>query len=208
MATVNTQTVNLAARMSLASAAPAVDDLVKQIQSDKADIRAKAWQYAYIAGAGAIKPLASLMVGGELEIGRAAARAIWEIVHHAGRPGADVERKSVVDELVALCGAADQPPAVRREVLWMLSELGGSEVVDTVAARLADAELREDARMVLERIPGDKSLAALKAALSAAPAEFKLNVAQSLRSRGVPVPGLPCAKLKPTKSTNVKPAGR
>jgi hypothetical protein len=59
----------------------------------------------------------------------------------------------------------------------------------------------------LQRIPGDKSLAALKAGLAAAPDDFKPNIAQSLRQRGEEVPGIPCAKLVPSRKTNVKPAG-
>jgi len=70
---------------------------------------------------------------------------------------------------------------------------------------LSNSELREDARMVLQRIPGRRSLAALRAGLKAAPKDFKINIAQSLRQRGVRVRGLPCVKLVPTKKTNVKP---
>ena len=53
--------------------------------------------------------------------------------------------------------------------------------------------------MVLERIPGDASLGALKEALKAAPEEFKPHLAQSLRARGVDVPDIPCRKLVPAK---------
>ena len=70
---------------------------------------------------------------------------------------------------------------------------------------LSNKELREDARMSLQRIPGRQSLAALKNGLKTAPEDFKLNIAQSLRKRGVKVPGLACVKLVPTKKTNVKP---
>ena len=130
-------------------------------------------------------------------------RELWNIVRHSGRPDAAQERRSVAGQLVGLLGK-DSPTSARRELLWMLSEIGGDESVDAVAARLADAQLREDARMSLQRIPGDKSLAALKAGLKAAPDEFKPNLAQSLRRRGVTVPGHSCQKAVPTRQTSVK----
>jgi hypothetical protein len=86
----------------------------------------------------------------------------------------------------------------------MLSEIGGRNSIEPIAALLSDRELREDARMVLQRIPSRTALAALKAALEAAPDDFKLNIAQSLRQRGEEVPGLDCIKLVHTKKTNVK----
>jgi hypothetical protein len=59
--------------------------------------------------------------------------------------------------------------------------------------------------MSLERIPGKKTIAALEIALKKAPEDFKPNIAQSLRQRGVKVRGLECVKLLPTKQTKVKP---
>lgn len=194
---------------TVAEATPpaAVTDLIKQLQSDKEEIRAKAWQHAFIAGPQAIRPLAELMAKGELEVARAAKRSVWKIVRHAGRPGADEERNQVVHELIALLGD-EQPDRVRVEAAWALSEIGGDECVEAIAGLLGKDETREDARMVLQRMPGEKSLGALRAALERAPEEFKINIAQSLRQRGVQVSGLPCQKLTPTKSTGVRPVGR
>jgi len=90
----------------------------------------------------------------------------------------------------------------------MLSEIAGDDAVDVVSPLLSDADLREDARMVLQRLPGDRSLAALQAGLKSAPEDFKPNIAVSLRQRGVEVSGFPSAKLVPTKRTGIKPAGR
>ncbi|MGQ9651455.1 MAG: HEAT repeat domain-containing protein [Phycisphaerae bacterium] len=108
-------------------------------------------------------------------------------------------------ELLTLC-ESEQPAAVRREVLWMLSEIAGDEAVGAIAPLFANADLREDARMSLERLPGEKSLAALKEALKSAPEDFRPNIAVSLRQRGVQVADYPSAKLVPTKATQVKPA--
>ncbi len=182
----------------------AVGELMAGIRDDNAKVRTEAWQSAGEVGAAAVKPLARVMSNKELEVARAAKRGLWKIVRHAGRPGAGNEQRAVVGKLVELLGD-EQPVPVRREVLWMLSEIGNRRSIKPIAALLSNRELREDARMVLQRIPTRNALAALRAGLKAAPEDFKLNIAQSLRQRGVKVRGLPCVKLVPTKKTNVKP---
>ena len=181
-----------------------VDDLIAAIKDKNEKVRTEAWVGAGPRGAPAVKPLAALTTHQDIEVARAAGKALWKIVRHVGRPGADDEKKAAVAELLALLGG-DRGAAVRREVLWMLSEIGGDESVDAMAALLGDAELREDARMALQRIPGDKSLSALRARLEAAGEDFKINIAESLRARGVEVPHLPSRKLVPCRQTLVKP---
>ncbi len=182
----------------------AVSSLLTDIKSDNDDVRTAAWLRASDVGTAAVGPLAVLVAEQPMEISRAAKRGMWQIVRQSGRPGADAERAAVAAALVDLLNDS-QPLELRRDVLWMLSEVGGDDCVEPVAALIASGDLREDARMTLERIPGDASLAALKSALDTVPDEFKINIAQSLRQRGVEVPGLPCQKLVPTKSTNVTP---
>ncbi len=181
-----------------------VADLITKIRDRDDKVRAQGLLDAAKVGAPAVKPLAAVMSDPDFEVARAARRGLWGVVRHVGRPGADNERKPVVSELVALL-ADNQPMPVRREVMWMLSELGGDESVEPVAGLLSNAELREDARMVLERLPGRKSLAALQRGLQTAPPDFKSSVAESLRVRGVRVPGVPSRKLVPTRKTNLKP---
>jgi len=167
--------------------------------------RAAAWQQAAAFGAPAIKPLAVLLDDPNSEIPRAANRALWVIARHAGRPGAAAEAKAVVSELVALLGTGSL--AVRREVLWMLSELAGNQAIKPMAALLTVPDVREDARLALQRIPGAQATRVLRAALAAAPEDFKPNLAQSLRARGETVIGYPSQKLTPVKQTSVgKPA--
>jgi HEAT repeat protein len=196
--------VAVAARKSGAAQEKAVDELIAKLKDKNDEVRAEALLSAGEVGASAVKPLAKVMADEDVEVMRAAKRALWKIVRHAGRPNARDERRAVAAELIGLLGD-DQPTSVRREVLWMLSEIGQRKSVNEIAALLSNKELREDARMVLERIPGRQSLAALEDGLKAAPEDFKLNIAQSLRKRGVKVSGLPCVKLVPTKKTNVKP---
>jgi hypothetical protein len=88
----------------------------------------------------------------------------------------------------------------------MLSENGGDGCIEAVSALLADAQVRDDARCALQRIPGDTSLAALKDALNTAPEPFRFAVAESLRKRGQTVAGYPTKKLVPALSTQIKAA--
>ena len=180
------------------------EELIAQIKDKDDKVRAAAWIKADEVGAPAVKPLASAMTDGDFEVARAAKRGLWKIIRRAGRPGADEEKKAVVKELIPLTKDGQAVP-VRRETMWMVSELAGDEAVAPVAAALTDKELREDARMVLERLPGDKSLAALKAGFEAAPEEFKPNMAHSLRVRGVPVSGYPSARMTANRKTTVEP---
>ena len=182
----------------------AMDELITKLKDKNDKVRAEALLSAGQAGAPAVKPLAKVMADKDIEVSRAGKRALWKIVRHVGRPGADNEKRAVVAKLGELLGVG-QPVSVRREVLWMLSEICGSESVDAIAALLPVEDLREDARMVLERIPGRESLDALKGELKVASNDFKLNIAQSLRKRGVRIRRLNCVKLVPSKQTNVKP---
>lgn len=182
-----------------------VDALIAAITGKNDDERTKAWFNAGSAGVAAIEPLATVMTAHHGEAALAAKRALRQIARYAARPGADNERLSVVTAVATLLNDDALSDATRSEALWILSEIGDDAAVEPVASLLRDEVLREDARMALERIPGNGSLAALKAALEAAPDGFKPNLAQSLRQRGVDVPGIPCVKLVPTKKTAVQP---
>jgi hypothetical protein len=175
-----------------------VNRLIKRLRSSNAETRTEAWQSAGDIGAPAVQRLALVMTDEDLEVARAGKRAMWQIVRHTGRPGAPRARMAVVGKLCGLLGA-DQPVSVRREVIWMLSEIGGQRAIRPLAELLSDEHLREDARMALERIPLPRAVQALKAGFEIAPEEFKQNLAQSLRKRGVKVDGYPCQKLVPTK---------
>ena len=181
-----------------------VDGLIAGIKDGSDKVRTEAWLGAGEAGAPAVKPLAKVMTNDNLEVARAAKRALWKIVRHTGRPGANKERRAVETELTGLLGD-NQPVAVRREVLWMLSEIGARNSIKPIAGLMRNEELREDTRMALERIPGKRAVTTLKAAFEKAPEDFKPNIAQSLRKRGEEVAGYPCKKLVPTKKTDVKP---
>ncbi len=208
MNTNNLKTASLAAAAAtIASVAPAaeqpsVDELIANLKSADDKVRGPAWQGAAPYGAPAVQPLAATMTDDNFQVARAAKRALWKIVRHAGRPGAAAEAKAVETALLPLLGKA--PSSVKREVLWMLSEIGGNAALEPMAGLLTDREVRDDARCTLQRMPGDASLATLKQAFAVAPEDFKYNLADSLRARGEKVAGYPSKKLVPTKQTTVK----
>lgn len=196
--------VGVVAQTAATALGQGVDELLAGIKSDSAEKRTETWQSAGEVGAPAVKPLAEVMTDDELEVARAAKRALWQIVRYTGRPGANRERRAVETELTGLLDR-NQPVAVRAEVLWMLSEIGARNSIRPISRLLRNENLREDARMALERIPTKRAVTVLKAAFEKAPEDFKLNIAQSLRKRGEEVAGYPCQKLVPTKKTDVKP---
>jgi hypothetical protein len=201
-----TKTLPAIAALS-AGASPGADqpppaDFLARMKSKDDAVRGPAWQGAAPLGAPALEPLAGLAGDADSEIARAARRAMWKIIRYAGRPGAAAERAAVETALLALLKSGSAP--VRREVVWMLSEVGTDTAVGPLAGLLSDPDLRDDARAALERIPGPACLAALRSALVAAPADFQPALADSLRARGEKVASPPSRKLVPAKQTTVK----
>jgi len=180
----------------------AINKLIADLQSGDDAVRGAAWQGAAPLGAPAVKPLTGMMAHQDFEIARAAKRALWRIVRYSARPKADKARKAVQMELVFLLQTTPVP--VRREILWMLSEMGDSHAVGLIAIWLRDDAVREDARCSLERIPGSKATHALGDALKNAPEDFRSALANSLRARGRKIKGYPSQKLVPTKQTSVQ----
>lgn len=191
----------------MAETSKAVKNLVTAITKGDDAKRGAAWQAAHEVGPAAIPALAEVMDHDDFEVARSARRAIWKIVRHAGRPDACDEKTAAVAAILPLI-AAGQSRRTRAEALWMLSEIAGDEAVEPIAALLDDAEIREDARCALQRLPGSAAVSALmRAALGEEEIAFKTALVASLRARGVEVAGVPCQKLVPTRETSVKPAG-
>lgn len=190
-------------------ASPSSDDLTLQallegLKQPDPEVRTGTWRRAPEVGAPAVQPLVELMGHENSEIARAAKRGLWHMVRHAGRPGAEEERAALETELDRMI-QVEQAVAVLRELLWMVSEIGTDRSVPTIAALLSREDTREDAKMALERIPGDRSLEALKQAIQSAPEGSRPSIAHSLRVRGVEVSGYPSKKLQPSKKTEVQP---
>ena len=181
-----------------------IQGLIERIKSPDDAISGAAWQSAGPCGAAAVQPLAGLMAESDFELARKGKRALYLVVRQAGHPGAAGESRAVERELIVVLGSS--PSEVRRQVVWMLSEIGSARAVGPMAALLTDKALREDARCALTRLPSRAAVRALKAAFATAPEDFKPALAESLRVRGEKVEGYPSRKLVPTAQTTVVPA--
>ncbi|MBI3910288.1 MAG: hypothetical protein HY320_05065 [Armatimonadetes bacterium] len=159
-----------------------LQEFLEKIQSSDASVRYAAWRSAGPVGAPAVVPLADLMASADKGVVKAAQGALQGIVHYAARPGAREEARSVSAELLKVA-ASSRPTRVRAEALHWLGFVGDQRAVLGIALLLGDAEVRDEARMALERMPGRAPRRALQQALETAPADFKPNLQQSLSNR-------------------------
>jgi HEAT repeat protein len=160
-------------------------EVLKDVQSQDMNDWYKATQEAGALGHTAVKPLAELMKLDDRTKGRAAMLSLQAVVNTAAAPGNEAEKKLVAAELVKVASATSYPRMVRSDALYFLGLIGGPEDVPGISKLLADRMIREDARMALERIPGDESLQALRKAESSGATDFRKNIAQSVHNRGL-----------------------
>jgi HEAT repeat protein len=183
-----------------------LDQLIQDIQSEDHNVRAAARDQAGKIGAVAVRPLGEIAAGDNFEIARAANRAIQNIVYFAGRPGAEAEAAAVAAELLGLLDESN-PTQLRKDALWMIWQIAGEQATTRVAACLRDPEIAEDARMALERLPGQGATAALQAAFEIASEEDRPALAYSLGMRGITVEGAADLRLKGVKQSTYVPEG-
>lgn len=185
-----------------------VDKLLTQLQSRDPEERTQAWLAAGPLGAKAIPQLMELIMKCEaevaelkaqgknkelaypLEVGRAAKRAVWKIVRTVGAPDAAPEAKQAVEEVLIGYIRAGLPDQLRRDVLWMLSEIGSDRTVRAIVdlpGILQDTAIRDDARACVQRIATPYAIEMLKLGLEEAQDDFRLAIAESLRVLGVAV---------------------
>ena len=77
-----------------------------------------------VTDAASAASLAARLADKDFEAARAAKRKLKTMVYHAGRPGAEAERAALIRALLPFLNA-EHPAAIRREVLWLLAEIGG-----------------------------------------------------------------------------------
>lgn len=161
---------------------------LENLKSLNADARAEALRVAGPMGGAAIVPLVEMMAGPDKGAARAATQAMHCIAHYSARPGArPYEARAVSIQLLnaARTTGVTRPRMVRSEVLEAVGLIGDKEIVPLLSSLLQDIEVREDARLTLERIPGEESLRSLQAALKQAPADFASALRQSIFNRGL-----------------------
>jgi HEAT repeat protein len=174
--------------------------LLKNITSQNEDVRFAARAEAALVGAPAVAALVEWVDEAReppppdaaarehrREVAITARAALERLVHHAGRPGADAEREAVAAEL-AKALAPGQTLKTKREVLLLVGFIGGDAQVNAVAKLLEDpdANVRETARLTLERMPGAASVGALLAAAARLGDERMPDLLFSVGKKGDP----------------------
>ena len=167
--------------------------LVERVQGTDAAARMAAAHAAGPEGAEAVAPLGALLAAKDPGVAKSAGEALRRITHYAARPGAGKEARAVSKALLKIAEGGSDTRGVsaasagllgqRRTAIQLLSYVGGDEAVPGLAKLLKDPQLREDARMTLERIPGRASTRALERALRDAPADFRPSLEQGLSHR-------------------------
>lgn len=182
-----------------------VPELIARLRQKTQPGDVPAWQTAGPLGAAAVKPLAELLPDPDFETQRAARQALHQVICFAGKPGSPQAAQAVEKELLLLLH--HRHTQVRRDALWLLSEIGSETSVAPIARLLNDPDAREDARCALLRLPFPQCVAALKSALQDSPEAFKPALADALRLKGETVEGYPSRKKTPVGQTEVKPFG-
>lgn len=183
-------------------------DFLLRLQKADENERLKVLDECVNYGASIVKPLAETIEKANFEVARMAKRCLWKIVRYSGKPGNDQTRKAVCEELTdILQDKKSMSVNLKREIIWMLSEVGDDNSIPVISEFLKDRDLRDDARCALQRIPSDKALEAIKKAFQDSNDEFKFALADSLRARGFEIKDPPSRKLIPTKQTNVGKKG-
>lgn len=160
-----------------------LNELLQNLRSENPDVRFTAWRSAGPAGASAIVPIADLMASTDKGVVRSATEALARVAHHAARPTASKNERRAVTQALLQVATSPRPRMVRSEALNQLGFVADERAVPVLARLLGDIEVREDARMALERIPGTQSLRALEDALRRTPADFQPNLRQAIANR-------------------------
>ena len=91
-------------------------------------------------------------------------------------------RKKLAGKLVAML-ASDATVEAKQVACWQLSIVGSAAEVPALAKWVGDKDLGYQARLALERIPGDESAAAMRTALVTASGETRVGLINSLAAR-------------------------
>lgn len=195
----------LVAILLWASACPGAEPspaerLLERIRSPDVEVRYAARFEAPRVGAEAVQPLAGLIdetvqpAGGSEEARRyrrevalTAKAALENIVHSAGGPGAAGEREAVAAKLAELLSSEITAKA-KIEILHLVAFVAGDAHVPAVAHLLDDPDrnVRETARIALERIPGKAATRALVAAAQRASDEARPALLVAIGRKGDP----------------------
>lgn len=147
-----------------------------------ATLRYPAWTTAEKYGPSVIVPLGEKMEAADRSKSQDLKRAIERIVHQAGQPGADAERKAVAAELVKLL-VPDRSAKVKNEILDLLGYIADESNLSTIEPLLADEAVRVEACRAIQRIPGRAATACLEQSLEKSQGDFTIALLGALGQR-------------------------
>jgi hypothetical protein len=174
----------------LATATPgvmagAVEQLLKDVQSEDAETRVMAADQAEQAGPEALYELGKLVDHENEFVVKDVRHAMENIVHHSNRPGADAERAKAAQELSRLIRAENSDKVVN-EAVFLLAFVGDDQQVSILAEQLDRSGVREEAARTLEEVTGTKATRALLDALDQVPNAFKPRILTAVGRRHDP----------------------
>ena len=175
-------TLAVSAGAAYAAADAELEAFLAAIPGEDAEAAGKAILDAPMFGAAAVPGLAKLLTSDDASVVGRARQALERIVAHAAREGAEDERASVSDALVAMLNT-DLPTLARMPLIRQLALVGGDGAVDALLPFLSHPDLGEPARQAINRIPGPRATQALLSALPEAPERWQCALIAALASR-------------------------
>lgn len=160
----------------------AIRALLVRLQDQDPAARMRAAQEAGPIGYIAIPSLQPLLSNQNPGVRKATEEALSRIVHHAARPGAAKEAENVNFQLTQwiLHGRSLRAQIIATR---MLQYTGTEKNVPLLSNMLSIPQVRDEALLTLERIPGRASTRAMERALGKASEEFRPNIEAALRRR-------------------------
>lgn len=151
--------------MLMPVAAQDAAELLNALRDDNYDTRQDAARKLAPMGAEVVVPLADLMAGEDLRLGKAAGYALGLVCYHAAGPEG-TELRADVAKAVADVAVSDRPKSTRVSVIRMLAFVGGAEVLPAMWDLLMfQPEYHEIARWALIRMPVPEAVGTLKQAV-------------------------------------------
>ncbi len=186
--TTKTLLLALLAVLTAASTAPAQDmeTLLAQLRG-KADAPTRSAAQLKTAYLKAIDHLLPLMSAEDVGSRYAHQIALQDMGSHASRLGAELERKTLAEAMIATLDSAEMPDTVRHWFVLQLERIGKGESVPALAKLMfaEDAHLRDYARRALEQNPDPGATDALLEELARADdATWKIGLINALGRRG------------------------
>ncbi|HOJ33095.1 MAG TPA: hypothetical protein PKY35_13300 [Candidatus Hydrogenedentes bacterium] len=165
-----------------ATSAEPPDQILKNLSSPDPDVRMTAVKQAECLELADIPSLLQLIGDANFEVSRTAKMALDRVVASCGQVGKEEQKKQVTQALTDMLSST-LATEVKREILRRLGILGDDSAVAAIRKLLLDEHLGEDAKMALERIPGESSVCALVEVLPQASPQMQISILGSLKKR-------------------------